>query len=64
MAIKISIEGIGHVLVNAKAGRILLGDPGFYMLLAQLAFLLVEGRSRGMDGRRHDDESSVEVLDS
>jgi hypothetical protein len=40
----------------------LLANPGFYVLSAQLAFLLVEWRSRGMDGRRHDDESSVEVL--
>lgn len=41
-AIKIRIEGVGHVLVNAKASRMLLGDPAFNMGLAELMFLVVQ----------------------
>ncbi|SON94825.1 conserved hypothetical protein [Xanthomonas citri pv. fuscans] len=61
-AIKIRIESVCHVLINTKASRVLLGDPSFHVLLARLDFLLVEGRSGEMDGGRHDDESSIEVL--
>ncbi|KOR45021.1 hypothetical protein ADT25_09480 [Xanthomonas oryzae] len=61
-AIKIRIEGGGHVLINAKASRVLLGDPAFSMSLAELMFLLVKGHSGGVEGRRHNDESSVVVL--
>ncbi|UYK67678.1 hypothetical protein NG831_05740 [Xanthomonas sacchari] len=50
------------MLINAKASRMLLGDPTFDMGLTELMLLVVEGRSGEMDGRRHDDESSVEVL--
>ncbi|KUF37129.1 hypothetical protein AO826_19225 [Xanthomonas phaseoli pv. manihotis] len=41
-AIKIRIEGVGHVLVNAKASCMLLGDPAFNMGLAELMFLVVQ----------------------
>ncbi|OOW66542.1 hypothetical protein Xant_21545 [Xanthomonas cissicola] len=61
-AIKIRIEGVGHVLINAKASRGLLGDPAFDMGLAELMLLMVEERSEGVDGRSHNDESSVVVL--
>ncbi|KLC23432.1 hypothetical protein TB9_09390 [Xanthomonas perforans] len=61
-AIKMRIEGVCHMLVNAKASCVLLGDPAFNMSLAELMFLLVEGHSGGVDGRRHNDESNVVVL--
>ncbi|PPT93540.1 hypothetical protein XarbCFBP7408_21270 [Xanthomonas arboricola pv. guizotiae] len=61
-AIKIRIEGVGHVLINAKASRMLLGNPAFNMGLAELMLLMVEERGEGVHGRRHNDESSVEVL--
>ncbi|PPT30650.1 hypothetical protein XarbCFBP7614_03040 [Xanthomonas arboricola] len=61
-AIKIRIEGVCHVLVNVKASRMLLGDPAFDMGLAELMLLMVEERSEGVHGRRHNDESSVVVL--
>ncbi|WP_232372828.1 hypothetical protein [Xanthomonas hydrangeae] len=50
------------MLINAKASRVLLGDPGFHVLLARLDFLVVEGHSGEVDGRRHNDESNVVVL--
>ncbi|WHO91439.1 hypothetical protein [Xanthomonas campestris] len=48
--------------INAKASRVLLGDPAFDMGLAELMLLMVEERSEGVHGRRHNDESSVVVL--
>ncbi|ATS64260.1 MULTISPECIES: hypothetical protein [Xanthomonas] len=50
------------MLINAKASRMLLGDPTFDMGLAELMLLVVEGSGGEMDGKRHDDESSVEIL--
>ncbi|MGY4891493.1 UNVERIFIED_CONTAM: hypothetical protein EX528_14325 [Xanthomonas axonopodis] len=61
-AIQIVVERIGHVLIDAKASRVLLGDPAFDMGLAELMLLMVEERSEGVDGRRHNEESSVVVL--
>ncbi|APP86984.1 hypothetical protein E1J29_11125 [Xanthomonas hortorum pv. vitians] len=60
--IQIVVERVGHVLINAKASRMLLGNPAFNMGLAELMLLMVEERSEGVHGRRHNDESSVEVL--
>lgn len=41
-ALKISIEGISHMLVDAEASSLLICNPGFYVIVAQLSFLFVQ----------------------
>lgn len=40
-AVQIGMECVGHMLVHAKAGSMLICNPALYVSMAQLSFLFV-----------------------
>jgi len=42
--VQIGMECVGHMLVHAKAGSVLICNPAFHVSMTQLRFLFVQER--------------------